>query len=95
MLAEHGPRWGVSIKRGSVFVADWETTAGGGLRSVGVGSALTGFPADFVLVDYPHKDRASADSRRQREAVRDWWSAVATFRLSPGAPVCDSDPLVL
>lgn len=88
MLAEHGPRWGVIIKRGSASVADGETTAGGGLRSVGVGSALTGFPADLLLVDDPHKDRASADSRRQREAVWHWWSAVATSRLSPGAPVC-------
>lgn len=88
MLAGHGPRWGVSIKRGSASVADWETNAGGGLRSVGVGSALTGFPADFLLVDDPHKDRASADSRRQRQAIWDWWSAVATSRLSPGAPVC-------
>ncbi|WP_311630996.1 terminase large subunit domain-containing protein [Streptomyces boetiae] len=86
VIAEHGHRWGVGIRRGSASVADWETTAGGGLRSVGVGSALTGFPADFLLVDDPHKDRAAADSRRQREAVWDWWSAVATSRLSPGAP---------
>ncbi|MEU5066658.1 terminase family protein [Streptomyces virginiae] len=87
VVAEHGRRWGVGIERGSASVVDWSTTAGGGIRSVGIGGGLTGFPADAVLVDDAVKDRVAAESPRAREAVWAWWSAVLRTRLAPGAPI--------
>ncbi|NUV64314.1 LAGLIDADG family homing endonuclease [Streptomyces sp. CAI-85] len=88
VLAEHGRRFGTGLRRGSASVTDWRTTQGGGLRSVGVGGSLTGFPASLALVDDPHKDREHADSKVMRARVWKWWSSVLTSRLAPGASAC-------
>jgi hypothetical protein len=58
----------------------------GGLYSVGLGGALTGRPADIMLVDDPLKGREQADSDTVREAMHEWWTSVARTRLAPGAP---------
>jgi hypothetical protein len=58
----------------------------GGLYSVGVGGALTGRPADVLVVDDPLKGREQADSDTVREALHEWWASVARTRLAPGAP---------
>ena len=88
VLAEHGRRFGTGLRRGSASVTDWRTVQGGGLRSVGVGGSLTGFPASLALVDDPHKDREHADSKVMRARVWKWWSSVLTSRLAPGASAC-------
>lgn len=88
LVEEHGWRWGLELAFGSRSVNDWELISGGGIRSVGIGAGLTGFPADLGLVDDPHKGRAEADSRLMRDRVWDWWSSDFLSRLSPGAPVC-------
>lgn len=66
---------------------NWETTLGGGLYATGVGGSLTGRPADAALVDDPLKGRKEADSIVVRDSVWDWWEAVLSSRLAPGAPV--------
>lgn len=84
---DHGDPFGLHIRRGEGSVYDWSTTTGGGMRAVGVGGSLTGFPASLAICDDPHKDRLEADSLRMRERVWEWWSAVFLSRLRPGTPV--------
>lgn len=61
---------------------EWETTEGGGVKAVGVGSALTGFSADLIVVDDYLKDFSEAHSPTIRETVWNWFLSVAYTRLS-------------
>lgn len=47
-IREHGWRWNLELEHGAQGVAEWHLSTGGGLKSVGVGSAVTGSPADCV-----------------------------------------------
>jgi hypothetical protein len=49
--------------------AEWETTAGGGLRAVGVGGGVTGFGAGLIMIDDPIKSRAEAESKTFRDKI--------------------------
>lgn len=93
---ERAARWGRWVKRdveahpelGIVLVQDtqaaarWQTLAGGGVYSVGVGGSLAGEPADVMIIDDPVKDRKAAESPLQREGNWDWWESVGQTRLS-------------
>jgi predicted phage terminase large subunit-like protein len=59
----------------------------GGLLSVGVGSGLTGFSADLMILDDLVKDFAAATSAKEREALEAWLSTVALTRLSKDARI--------
>lgn len=83
----HGWQWDLALAYGSRQTADWALETGGGIKSVGVGSGVTGSPADLLVLDDPHKSRAEADSRTKRDAVWDWYSADFLSRLAPGGPV--------
>lgn len=87
LVEEHGWRWGLRLGYGSRSVNDWELESGGGIKSVGIGSGVTGFPARLGILDDPHKSRAEADSRLQRDRVWEWYSADWLSRLAPGAPM--------
>lgn len=45
----------------------------GSYMSAGVGSGITGNPADIILVDDPIKSRREADSPKYREDLWNWW----------------------
>lgn len=68
-------------------VSEWETTAGGGLRSVGVGGGVTGFGANLIVIDDPVKSREQASSLRFRERVWDWFNDDLYTRLEPGGAI--------
>jgi hypothetical protein len=87
LVEHHGAYHGLVLERGSASMKDWTVTAGGGVRSVGVGSGITGNPGDVIFIDDPTKNRAEADSVARRDAIYDWYSADLLSRLSPGAPV--------
>lgn len=59
----------------------------GGVVAVGLGSSLTGRPVDALIIDDPIKDAEQADSAYYRDRAWDWWTATASTRLAPGAPV--------
>lgn len=59
----------------------------GGVYCTGIGGALTGRPADVMVIDDPHKGRKEADSQTYRDAAWDWWTESARTRLGPNAPV--------
>lgn len=82
-IAEYGAEFGLLARKGSAAVGDWQLTTGGHLRAVGVGSGTTGWPANLIIVDDPHANRAEAESPRIRNAAHDWWSSTASTRLQP------------
>ena len=63
----------------------WETA--GIYLAVGVGGPITGYGADVLLVDDPIKNRAQADSDRQREIIWKWYMGAAQTRLMPGGSI--------
>lgn len=89
-IAEYGDQYDLYTLPGSEAAHDWELTCGGHLRAVGVAGGLSGFPANLIIVDDPHADRAQAESETKRKAVHDWWSSTASKRLQPdmGAVIC-------
>lgn len=48
MVTNHGWRWDMRLAWGSRQIAEWELETGGGIKSVGVGAGVTGFPADLL-----------------------------------------------
>lgn len=83
----HGPEYGLVVDRENAAADDWSLTAGGGMRTGGMDSGITGVPADVLVIDDPHKDRAEADSHLAKERVWDTYSSTLLSRLSPGSPV--------
>ncbi|MGB4835344.1 MAG: phage terminase large subunit [Nostocoides sp.] len=59
----------------------------GGVYAVSIGSGVSGWACDAMIIDDPIKSRAEADSETFRQRVWDWWTDEASTRLSPGAPV--------
>ena len=82
-ISDYGEEFDLALLAGSSAAQDYDTTAGGGVRSVSIGSALTGFDVNVLVVDDPHKDRADAESPVLRGHVHDWWSSAALKRLQP------------
>jgi predicted phage terminase large subunit-like protein len=79
---------GLRIARDNGAARRWQLDAHrGGVICVGVGSGLTGRPLDGLLVDDPFADATQAESEYYRDRVWDWWQAVGSTRLAPGAPV--------
>jgi predicted phage terminase large subunit-like protein len=75
----------VRISTESFAANRWATEAGGIVLAVGVGSGATGFGADFLCIDDPIADRASAESPTIREQTWQWYTDVARTRLHPNA----------
>lgn len=87
LVSLYGHRFDLRIATGSASMKDWELTSGGGVRSVGVGSGVTGHAANLIIVDDPIKNRAEAESPDRRQKIHDWYSADILSRQSPGCPV--------
>jgi predicted phage terminase large subunit-like protein len=68
-------------------VSEWETAEGGGLRAVGVGSGVTGFGANLIVIDDPVKSREQANSERNREKIWDWFNDDLYTRLEPDGAI--------
>ena len=65
----------------------WSSEHGGGLYAVGVGSGVTGYGADLIIIDDPVKSRAEAESPTYRSRVMDWYQNDLYTRLHPGAAI--------
>ena len=57
------------------------------LIAAGVGAGLTGSGGDLVIIDDPVKDMEEAESETIRDKVYDWYTSVASTRLSPGGHI--------
>ena len=60
--------------------ANWETTKGWGMFSVGVGWQLTGRWGDVLYIDDPVRDMADAQSSTVQESTVDWYESVLATR---------------
>lgn len=65
----------------------WYTTNGGCYMATGAGGAISGFRADFIIIDDPIKDRKAADSDADRKTIWDWYNGALERRRKPGAPI--------
>lgn len=83
LVERYGSAYGLVLERGSAAKKDWELTTGGGVRSVGVGSGVTGHDGDLIIIDDPTKSRQEAESVARRDAIWDWWSADIGTRAMP------------
>jgi predicted phage terminase large subunit-like protein len=54
----------------------------GAYNAVGIDGPITGRGADFLIIDDPFKSREDADSPTRRQAVKNFYRAVAYTRLS-------------
>ena len=65
----------------------WSTSTGGVVRAVGVGSQLTGFGADLLVLDDLVKDASEAYSPLVQQAHAHWLATTAFTRLMPHGKV--------
>lgn len=56
------------------------STAKGQYYATGIGGAVTGYGADIIIIDDPHKDRAEAESETMRKAVWDYYRSTLYSR---------------
>lgn len=59
----------------------------GGLRAVGVGGGLTGFPGMLGIIDDPLAGWKEAQSRTERDNVREWYKTVFRTRIWEGGAI--------
>lgn len=79
---------GLKLAYGANKISAWSVEGGrGGLVAAGIGSRMTGLPADLLIVDDPFKNMMEADSAAHRERIESWFSSVARTRLAPDASV--------
>lgn len=81
------PVYRTKVRGNSKAREQWETTEGGGMKASSVQSAVIGFRANLFIIDDPYGSWAQAASRTYRKRVEDWYEAVASSRLEPGASV--------
>lgn len=75
------------IRSDASQVSRFLTEHGGGMRSVGIGGPIYGRGADVFIVDDYYKNPEEAFSDAKRDAVFDWFIAIAMSRLHPGGSV--------
>jgi hypothetical protein len=66
---------------------EWSTVSGGGMKCAGVGKAIMGYGAHLFVIDDPYPNWARAWSPTYRREVEEWFEAVVSTRLEPGASV--------
>ena len=73
------------VRDDSRSVGRFETTQGGVLVAVGVGSGLTGRGGSLIIADDLIKGPQEADSEATRASTAAWWQEVLMTRQMPGA----------
>lgn len=77
------PLFGIELSKNSASALEFEIEGtNGGMISRGIGGAITGNPADLILVDDPYKNRQEADSVIYQQFVIDEWLNTIQTRAS-------------
>lgn len=86
------PRYPFATKlRADVKAAGrWQTDAGGGLLTAGVGTGLTGFGGHVLIADDLIKGREEAESEIVRDHTWNWHEEVLMTRLQKGGAVIET-----
>ena len=75
------------LRRDKMQLANFKTTEGGGMISIGIGGAITGKGADLLLVDDYVKNAEEALSESQKKKAWEWLLSTALTRVEPGGSV--------
>ncbi len=88
-LTEFGPRlFNVAVSEVSAAADEWNLAGvAGGMKSAGIGTAITGRGGDLIVIDDPTKNAEEAQSVTYRERNKDWWDSVLYTRQEPGAAI--------
>lgn len=77
----------VRLRQDVTRVANFLTTAGGGLKAVGLRGTITGRGFNVLVVDDYIKEPKEAQSANYLEGLWTWYQTVARTRLEPGAVI--------
>ncbi|MCM6774997.1 hypothetical protein NDR87_26490 [Nocardia sp. CDC159] len=81
-------RLGLAVPRTASAAKFWRLRGHkGSLTACGVGTALAGIPADYLLLDDLYASMEDADSAAVRRRVNSWLDSVALQRLGADAPI--------
>lgn len=86
-MNDYGSEFGLLPKRGAQAQHNWETITGAGLRSGGMLTGVSGYPAALMILDDPLSGRAQAESKIIRERVWNEYSGSLVSRMRPGSPL--------
>lgn len=81
------PKLGVHITDDSNAADRWNTTAGGGMFTAGIGGPLTGRGGHLNIIDDYCKNAEQADSPTYRRKTIEWWNTTFYTRLEPNASI--------
>lgn len=76
----------VSLAADSKAAGRWETNKGGEYFAAGVGGAMTGRGANFLVIDDPHSEQ-DALSETAMEKAYEWYTSGPRQRLQPGGKI--------
>ena len=75
--------FGIELSSASSSALEFEIeNTNGGMISRGLGGAITGNPADLIIIDDPYKNRQEADSPTYQQYVLDEWQNTVDTRAS-------------
>jgi predicted phage terminase large subunit-like protein len=86
-IAEHAAHLNVRVADDYGAAGEWETTAGGGQVSVGIGGSVTGRRANLLVFDDPIKNAEEANSQAHRQKVWEFFLSAAYTRLTPDGAI--------
>lgn len=87
IIASNKDKLSVRLSQDSQAANQWNTTQGGGLKSVGVGSNIIGFGFHMAVIDDPFGSQEDADSQTIRDKVWNWFTGTLYSRIEPGGSI--------
>ena len=87
-IRDNAAKLGIRVRPGSSSKQFWKLDGHeGSVFCAGVGGAMTGKPADLLIIDDPVRGHKDASSPTIQKDQWNWWTGTAAARLAPGAPV--------
>jgi predicted phage terminase large subunit-like protein len=81
ILRDYNASLRVTLQQDRQQQSRFTTTQGGGIKAAGIGSAVTGFPADGLIVDDPFKNWQEAHSGARRDRIENEFKGTLMSRL--------------
>ena len=79
--------FGLTLAKDNNRAVEFETYAHGGMISRGVGTGVTGRPANLMIIDDPIKNKKEAFSKSRRDLIYEEWLMSFKTRLAPHSKV--------
>jgi len=84
---EQNPFLTTKLSEDSTAAGRWNTPEGGGMSTFGVGSGMTGFRGNLLLLDDPHPTWEAAYSHTHRQRAIEWFEGTFYDRLEPNGTI--------